>query len=361
MGTTPAPLSIELPLAERSPIEEPLVAEPLVEALHGERLPSRLFDLPDPPARLFLHGTLPSGHCVGIVGTRSPSPEAVEYAEHLAHWLALRGVSVLSGGAKGIDVAAHRGALTASGLTWVVAPSSFDRPFPAAHGALYAEVVQRGGGYLSRFERGVAADRPQFFERNGILAALCHALVVVEAPVRSGARNAAKWARQLGRPCFAVPCAPWNERGRGCILELQLGARALADPADVLELLEGSRGEPRRSARLGSGAVTPLPVVEARPRPARKRTRGASAGVDGATPVAAQHPTPAARPELERLEDAGLSRAILGSIERGARYPDEIAQVVGASLPQVSHELLLLTLRGEVSRGAGGQIIRAPR
>ena len=342
--------------AGESPGLETPVPEPRV--LEGEHLPPRLRDLPEPPARLFLHGALPSGLCVGIVGTRSPSPEAAGYAEELALWLATRGVAVLSGGAKGIDLAAHRGALAASGLTWVVAPSSFDRPFPAAHGALYAEVVQRGGGYLSRFERGVAADRPRFFERNGILVALCHALILVVAPLRSGARNAAKWARRLGRPCFVVPSAPWNERGRGCILELQLGARALAGPEEVLAALEASPGKPP-GAEVAHAAAA---AIDARPRPARRRAGVArSVAAPGSSPVVAGPPARVPRPDLDRFENGELSRAILSAIEQGARYPDEIAQAVGAGMPQVSHELLLLTLRGEVGRGPGGQVTRAPR
>lgn len=332
--------------------------EARARAIDGALLPARLFDLPEPPARLYLHGSLPNGPCVGIVGTRNPSPEALAYAEELASWLATRGVAIISGGAKGIDAAAHRGALAASGLTWVVAPSSYDRPFPAHHRELYADIVARGGGYLSRFEQGVAADRPHFFERNGILAALCHALIIVEAPVRSGARNAAKWARQLARPCFVVPSAPWNERGRGCIIELQLGARALGGPHEVLEVLTGPNAQAPGPARPRSeeGRL----ALENRAGHARRRTRAAiPAATDGATRVAAS--SPPVRHELEPLEDGGLSSAILSAMDGGARYPDEIARAVSATLPQVSHELLLLTLRGEVSQGAGGQITRAPR
>jgi DNA processing protein len=211
------------------------------QTLQGEALPVSLQALPEPPARLFLHGSLPSGPRVAVVGTRRPTPEALDYAAFLSSWLAERGVVILSGGAKGIDEAAHRGALAVSGGTVVVAPSSFDRPFPAKHGALYADIIARGGGYLSRFERGVRATRSHFFDRNGLLVALSDALIVVEAPLRSGSRNAAKWARRLQRPWFVVPSPPWNERGRGCILELQLGGRALAGPEEVLRVLAESR------------------------------------------------------------------------------------------------------------------------
>jgi DNA processing protein len=368
MGTTPAPPVLDDPL--KAPAAAPFLGPPFedsLSALDGEDRvgnaraldrglqPERLGDLPEPPDCLFLHGTLPSGPCVGIVGTRSPSSEALAYAEYLAGWLSAQGVAIISGGAKGIDAAAHRGALAATGLTWVVAPSSFDRPFPGEHRQLYDEVVARGGGYLSRFEQGVPADRPNFFERNGILAALCHALIIVEAPLRSGARNAAKWARQLDRPCFVVPSAPWNERGRGCILELQLGARALAGPEEVLEVLTGS---PPGSAR--TSLEQPGPPRRGRRRGSTHVKEAANADLPGSRSVTSEDLGPARR-ELEGLEGGGLSSAILRAMAAGARYPDEIARAVGASLPQVSHELLLLTLRGEVSQGAGGQITRAPR
>src|SRR5688572_29571933 len=226
---------------------------PPASCLEGATLPPSLRDLPAPPARVYLHGVAPRGPCIGVVGTRTPSGAALRYARALSSWLAARGVAIVSGGAKGIDAAAHRGALDGSGTTLVVAASSFDRPFPAEHRALFDRVVARGGGYLSCFELGVKARTHQFLERNALLVALCDAIIVVEAPLRSGARNAAKWARRLGRPCFVVPSPPWNERGRGCIAELQLGARALGGPEEVMQLLERqalhARGAPPGSPR----------------------------------------------------------------------------------------------------------------
>jgi DNA processing protein len=291
----------------------------LPQTLEGITLPPSLLHLPEPPARLFLHGSLPRGPSVAIVGTRHPTAKALEYAEFLSSWLAARGVVILSGGAKGIDAAAHRGALGASGATVVVAPSSFDRPFPAKHGTLYADIVARGGGYLSRFESDVPAKRHQFLDRNALLVALCDALIVVEAPLRSGARNAANWARRLARPCFVVPSPPWNEHGRGCILELQLGARALGGPEEVLRVL-GEQSPP------SADAGPPEPASEAEPR---------------------QLPAP---------DDGSLSSRILNAVRGGTRYADELADALDTSLPEVSHALLLLTLSGDVDQGPGGLI-----
>jgi DNA processing protein len=174
---------------------------------------------------------------VAVVGTRHPSSAAERFARQLAGELAAAGVAVLSGGAIGIDAAAHRGALDVAGKTVVIAPSAFDRPYPAEHAELYREVIGAGGAHLTREPPGSSADNAKFFPRNELLVALSHALVVVEAPWRSGARNAAKYARELGRPLFVVPSAPWNPQGLGCVLELQLGARPLLGAGDVLKLL----------------------------------------------------------------------------------------------------------------------------
>jgi DNA processing protein len=304
------------------------------QALEGALLPARLRDLPEPPERLFLHGILPSGPCIGVVGTREPTAGAVTFAETLASALAAHGVAIVSGGAKGIDAAAHRGALAACGTTLAVAGSSLDHPFPAAHRGLFAEIIARGGGYLSRFDRDVKARRHYFLDRNGILVALCDALVVVEAPLKSGARNAASWARQLQRPCFVVPSAPWNEQGRGCILELQLGARALGDPKEIVDWL-----------------------AERRPfEPGSERRQPSSPGAAPAGPSPSS-----SSPLAAGASEDDVKSAALAALAAGARYADDVADALGLALPRVNHALLLLILSGDVHQGPGGALTRAPR
>src|SRR3954469_25974014 len=103
---------------------------PVAKELTGERLPPRISDLADPPARLYLHGELPRGPAVAVVGTRKASAEGLAFTRALAAELAAAGVAVLSGGAKGVDTAAHEGALDVGGVTVVVTPAGFERPFP---------------------------------------------------------------------------------------------------------------------------------------------------------------------------------------------------------------------------------------
>jgi DNA processing protein len=345
------------------------MGNPPPQTLEGAALPPRLQDLPEPPARLYLRGALPRGPCVGIIGTRHPTPEALDYARHFSSWLAQRGVAIVSGGAKGIDAAAHLGALAVSGVTLVVAPSSFDRPYPAEHHDLFLEIVARGGGHVSRFEAGVDPQRHQFFDRNGLLVALCHALVVVEAPLRSGARNAAKWSRRLARTCFVVPSSPWNERGLGCIAELQRGARAIAAPQEVLGWLREQglyavpgalpfdARDPRVSAGGPPGASSSAaaePVIPVAPSEAEGRV-GAAPSAPGARRPPARGPRPSTG------EDAGLASAILTAIDAGAEYVEQIAEQIGADPLHVNHALLRLTLCGDIAQGPCGEVTRARR
>jgi DNA processing protein len=319
--------------------------------LAGSTLPPALTELPSPPTELFLHGDLPTGPYVAIVGTRRPSLEAALYAFQLAQCLAAAGVCIVSGGALGIDTQAHQGALTGGGRTLVVAPSSFDRPYPLENTSLYAQIVAKGGGYLTAFEKDVPARNPHFFTRNSHLVALCHAVVLVEAPFRSGARNAALWARKLRRPLFVVPAPPWNPRGLGCIIELKLGALPLYSYRDVLECL-AERGctvaspprseiqpllelaqEPAATERLGSaGCPTPFDGLERLPQRLQKHFGPRSPRVT--SDVAREAPAPTQLTlQQQRVFDA---------VRLGAHHPDEIASVAG--LPRVEVTELLLGL-----------------
>lgn len=202
----------------------------------GDR-PPRLLELGLLPAPLYLTGELPTGFSIAIVGSRHPTAEACAFARELARGLADAGVIVISGGAEGIDSAAHEGAMDGSGKTLVVAPAAFDHPYPEKNAPLFDRIVRSSGGYLTSFPPGTPATRAQFFERNAYLAALCDALVVVESKLRGGARNAAKAARALSRPVFAVPGAPWSPLAHGCLEEIRLGASIVTSARDLLAKL----------------------------------------------------------------------------------------------------------------------------
>ena len=293
-----------------------------VRALSGAQLPPRLRDLEEPPSTVYVAGELPRTRAVAIVGTRSPSPEGVEFARRLASELAEHGVTVLSGGATGIDTAAHTGALDARGATVVVAPSSYDHPYPAENADLFARILAEGGAYLSEYEHSVKPARPSFFRRNAFLAALSDALVVVETRFRGGARNAAATARRLGRPVLAVPAAPWTTTGGGCILELKAGARVAASVTDVLEAIGEPLGVPRLESAQG-----------ALPFPARRQAPDPGAGL---------------------LPPDG--HAVVELLSVGPLWPDEICRELGLPAQRVQELLLTLTLDDVVVSEPSGRV-----
>jgi DNA processing protein len=265
---------------------------------------------------------------VAIVGTRHPSPRGVWFTETLAGALARRGVAILSGGAEGIDTAAHRGALAVGGVTVVVAPAGLDAPFPEENRALFRQIVDRGGAYLSLAPDDQPATRSVFFRRNACLVALAHAVVVAQAPVRSGARNAAKWARRLGRPLLAVPFAPWQPRGGGSVVELRLGAKVCTSHRDVLR-------------ELSRQLLTPVRI------PSRAASKQAE--------------LPFSDPEAPPADARKAPALVLQAIASGARSIDEICDRSGLGPSAVQRHVLTLTLEGVLAPdpGSGRLEVRA--
>ena len=202
-----------------------------------------------PPPTLYLRGRLPELPGVAIVGTRAPSEEAAAFARALAGALAREGVAVWSGGAIGIDAAAHEGALEAGGVTVLVAGGGLDRPYPPQHRDLFDRVVERGGALVARVPDGTPPTPPHFLQRNEVLAALTTVTVVVQAGLASGARSTAAAARRLGRALCVVPNPPWDPRGQGCALELARGAVAIYEVGDVLAAMGRPPPPPRRAKR----------------------------------------------------------------------------------------------------------------
>jgi DNA processing protein len=199
----------------------------------------------------------------------------------------------------------------------VVAPCGFDHPFPPENAALFRSVVRRGGAYLSLVPANIAATPPAFFRRNACLAALCHVLVLVEAPLRSGARNAVKHAKRLGRPVLVVPSPPWNPKGLGCIEELKHGGRPLMGAGDVLSWLKALRLH----------AVSAPTQLAPRPR--------------------APEPTPKTDPD-------GDLDAITAALRHGARHANQLCAQTGLPAARVQRALLTLTLQGVLGSDAAG-------
>lgn len=178
---------------------------------------------------------------VAIVGSRASTAYGEHVAAELGHQLAERGWTVVSGGAFGIDAAAHRGALAADAPTVAVLSCGVDRPYPAAHGALFHRIAE-SGLLVSEWPPGCAPLRHRFLVRNRLIAALTRGTVVVEAAARSGAQATANRARELGRAVMVVPGPITSAMSVGChelLREKEGGARLVTSAAQVVEEVGG--------------------------------------------------------------------------------------------------------------------------
>lgn len=197
--------------------------------------PELLKNISDPPPVLYVRGTLfkEDAAAVAIVGTRSATPYGMETARRLAEELVRCGVTVVSGLAEGIDRAAHEGALKAGGRTIAVLGHGLSLVYPTHHREL-AERITRSGCLLSEFPMGEPPNAWNFPKRNRIISGLSLGVVVVEAPVRSGALITAREAMEQGREVFAVP-GPISARTQGTHRLIRDGAKLVEQAADILQ------------------------------------------------------------------------------------------------------------------------------
>lgn len=173
---------------------------------------------------------------VAVVGSRACSPYGAEITGVLTSELAGQGVTIISGGAFGVDAAAHRAALAGDGATAAVMAGGLDRFYPVGNAALLAEVA-RCGAVLSEVPPGGSPMRHRFLSRNRLIAALTEVVVVVEASWRSGALNTAGHAAELGRTVAAVPGPVTSSTSAGCHRLIREGAVCVTEASEVLELL----------------------------------------------------------------------------------------------------------------------------
>ncbi|MBN1093539.1 DNA-processing protein DprA [Blastococcus sp. TML/M2B] len=226
----------EWPHLPLSALTRAVAAEP-AERQHQSKRTQALV----PPLALWLRGPGRldelADRSVAVVGARAATAYGEHVAAELGHQLGERGWAVVSGGAFGIDGAAHRGALAAQAPTVAVLSCGVDRPYPAAHGALFDRIAATGL-LLSEWPPGSAPLRHRFLVRNRLIAALTRGTVVVEAAARSGALATARRAQELDRPVLVVPGPVTSALSVGChelLREAELGARLVTSAAHVLE------------------------------------------------------------------------------------------------------------------------------
>ena len=242
-----------------------------------------------------------AARAVAIVGTRACTAYGEHVAAELSAGLADHDVAIVSGGAYGIDGAAHRAALAADGMTVAVLAGGVDVLYPAGHSALLHRIA--GAGLLvSEYPPGVRPARHRFLTRNRLVAALSGATVVVEAGIRSGAASTAAWARALGRVVCAVPGPITSSASTGCHVLLRAGAELVTRADEVREIVgragEFADEEPRPVDALDSLSDTERQVYEALP--------GRGSRTPDEVAVAAGLPATAVLGPLAMLEIAGL-------------------------------------------------------
>lgn len=200
------------------------------------RYPRRLLTLDDPPPVVWLkgHADVLDRPSVAIVGSRAASPYAVAVAERLASDLSGCGIVVVSGCARGVDAAAHRGVLAGEGATIAVLGSGVDVVYPAEHARLAASIA-RAGAVLSEFPPGAPPLRHHFPRRNRLISGLARGVVVVEAGARSGSLITARYAAEQGREVMAVPGNVLSGRSAGGHALIRDGAAIVETAGDILE------------------------------------------------------------------------------------------------------------------------------
>ncbi|EKN00561.1 DNA-processing protein DprA [Acidocella sp. MX-AZ02] len=278
--------------------------------------PRALAELPDAPAALAVLGdvALLSDAGIGIVGARNASLNGMRLAELLAAELAVH-LPIISGLARGIDSAAHQGALRA-GRTIAVIAGGLDVPYPPENADLQRRIAQ-GGAVVAEAPLGTAPLGRHFPKRNRIIAGLCQGLVVIEAAARSGTLLTARLAAEAGREIFAVPGSPLDPRSAGGNDLLRQGAHLTETAQDVLANLR----------------ATPSPAGFAAPKP----------------------PPIIATPDPQELARARAAIPPLLSRE-GARV-DEIARRCQLSIPAIRAVILELELAGRAESLPGDRII----
>ena len=209
-----------------------------IVAFVDKEYPDSLRNSPTPPSVLYVSGNVNAlnyGAFAGIVGSRLSDDYGLRIAGSLAFDISQTGVGIVSGGAKGIDAAAHTGALRGKGVTVAVFGSGLDRPYPEVNIPLFEKIVKNGGAVISEFPFGEPPNKRNFPKRNRIIAAMSDAVVVARAAVRSGSLITANKADSYGKAVFAVPGTIDNPLSAGTNGLIRDGMAPCLSAMDVLD------------------------------------------------------------------------------------------------------------------------------
>lgn len=222
--------------------------------------PRQLREIHAPPIVLYVLGELieRDDHAIGVIGARRTTHYGTESAKKLAYQLAYAGLTVISGLARGIDTAAHQGALAAKGRTVAVIGAGLSHLYPPENAALAEKIRNGNGAVVSEFSMEIEPDRQTFPMRNRIISGWSHGILVVEAGLNSGALITASQALEQGRSVYAVPGHINAPSAMGSNRLIQQGAKLVMDASDILDdlqiLLPETKPSPQAAAR-------PLPAL----------------------------------------------------------------------------------------------------
>ena len=305
LSPEPPDLDKDLDALESSDIE--------MFSVQDDDYPANLRQIHDPPVVLYVRGELrePDRFSVAIVGSRRASIYGKSMTERIAKDLCNRGICIVSGGARGIDAAAHKGALSCGGRTVAVLGCGIDIAYPSEHKELYAQIAE-SGAVVSEFPPGTRPDGWRFPARNRIISGLAGSVLVVQAPSDSGALITAKFAAEQGRSIYALPGNVDDIRNEGSHALIRDGAVLVTCAEDIL-------------SELGIGAD-------------QMRMPQLSLAFESLSPD---------------------ERKLVEILSLQPKHVDQIIQESGFPVPQVSGMMTILEMKGIVKRVPGNAYVRA--
>ncbi|MGE5209408.1 MAG: DNA-processing protein DprA [Alphaproteobacteria bacterium] len=272
--------------------------------------PTPLREIHAPPIVLYVWGEIEERdhHAIGIIGARRTTHYGMESAKKLAYQLAYAGLTVVSGLARGIDTAAHQGALAAKGRTIAIIGSGLARLYPPENASLAEKIRTGNGAVVSEFSMDIQPDRQTFPMRNRIISGWSQGILIVEAGLNSGALITAAQALEQGRSVYAVPGHINAPSAMGSNRLIQQGAKLVMDASDILEDLEilfpSAKPSPETAAR-------PLPPLSEEERRVYDAIEASETSIDDIT-VRSELPSPTVSSTLLQLELKRLVKQLPG-------------------------------------------------
>lgn len=315
--------------------------------------PVNLHRLADRPAALYCRGTMPDMDArltLAVVGTREPSQEGWREAYSLASGLAAGGAIVVSGGAKGIDAAAHAGAIESGGVTVAVMACPVNGNYPVENSGLRRRILDEGGLLISEFPHG-SREQCIYQIRNRLIAGMSHGVCLGETPLRSGGLITSRLGREQGKEVFAMPGMLAGHRNDGAHREIRCGAALITCAADVLEEYETlfpgllDMDAARQTQKLLEEQPIQKPAAE------KKANKQATKSVE---PPAKTVTSPAECPDTA----SAAAKQVYACLTDKPRPVDDLAAETGLSIPALLGALTELEMFGCAAIAAGQQYFK---